>query len=73
MDKKTKIQKENELKKNQYGYPDPTAYKAIKNIEDENDRLNKVIWIIRTICELAGYNVEERIVLRDLKTGKIWR
>ena len=73
MGKKTKIQKENELKTNQYGYPDPTAYKAIKSIEDENDRLNKIIWVIRSICELAGYNVEERIVLRDLKTGKIWR
>ena len=43
MDKKTKIQ-------------NPTAYKAIKNIEDENDRLNKIIWVIRSICELAGYN-----------------
>lgn len=25
------------------------------------------------MCELAGFHLEERIVLRDEQTGKIWR
>lgn len=62
-----------DLRKNQSGYSDPTAYKAIMNADKELDRLNKVIHTIRCICELAGFQMEERIVLKDKKTGKIWR
>ena len=25
------------------------------------------------MCELSGYHLEERIVVKDLRTGKIWR
>lgn len=65
-----------ELKKNGSGCPDPTAYKAIKRVESEkqnNDRLYKTIGCILRVCELAGYSVEERIVLKDVKTGKVYK
>lgn len=61
-----------ELKKNGSGYPDPTAYKAIKNLEDD-ERFYKCIHTIFHICELAGFEVEERLTLKDKKTGKVWR
>lgn len=61
-----------ELKKNGDGYSDPTAYKAIKNMEEE-DRFHKLLDTIFSICELSGFHVEERIVIKDNKTGRIWR
>ena len=62
-----------DLKKNAEGYPDPTAYHAIKNIDREDWRFNCVLHTIFNICELAGFKVEGRIVLKDKKSGKVWR
>ena len=57
-------------------YPDPTAYKTIKKQELEMhrewERHHKVIGCILRVCELAGFSVEGRIVLKDKKTGKVW-
>ena len=55
------------------GYNDPTAYQAIKNLNDEKDRFDKFIHTLFSFCELSGYHIEERIVVKDLKTGRIWR
>ena len=64
-----------ELRRNAEGYPDPTAYAAIRRAEAdlEYERHKKLIGCILRICELAGYSMEERIVVRDNRTGKIWR
>lgn len=61
------------LKRNGSGYSDPTAYEAIKNMQDESDRFHKLLDVIFNICELSGYHLEERIVVKDKKTGKVWR
>lgn len=58
---------------NHEGYFDETAYKAIRNIEDDDERFHKLLWIIREICELADFRIEGRIVLTDKMTGKTWR
>ena len=55
------------------GYSDPTAYSAIKNIRKDEERVSDLIHTIKSICELAGFHVEERIVIKDKRTGKIWR
>lgn len=65
-----------ELMTNAEGYPDPTAYEAIKNLEEraiEKERHSKLIGCILRVCELAGFSVEERIILRDNRTGRVWR
>lgn len=65
-----------ELKRNGSGYYDPTAYKAITNIEKEPsdaERFRKLLNAIFVVCDLAGFHVEGRITLRDKKTGKVWR
>jgi hypothetical protein len=59
-------------KLNGSGCKDLTAYEAIRNVESE-DRFNKLLKTIFNICDLAGFHVEERIVLKDKKTGKVWR
>ncbi|MBR5780423.1 MAG: hypothetical protein IKY27_00370 [Bacteroidales bacterium] len=64
-----------DIRKNGSGYNDPTAYAAIKNIDKDVDteRFHKLLDTIFNICELSGFHLEERIVLKDLKTGKVWR
>ena len=59
-------------KLNGSGCKDLTAYQAIENIESER-RLKKLLAEIFQLCDKAGFHIEERIVLRDKKTGKIWR
>ena len=62
-----------ELRRNAEGYSDPTAYQAIKNIEQEDENFHKLLHTIFNICELSGFKIEGRIVLVDEVTGKVWR
>lgn len=62
-----------ELRRNAEGYSDPTAYQAIKNIEQEDENFHKLLHTIFNICDLAGFRIEGRIVLVDKVTGKVWR
>ena len=66
----------NDLRRNAEGYSDPTAYNAIKNIDNDREgeeRFHKLLDSIFNICELSGFHIEERIVIKDKKTGRIWR
>lgn len=62
-----------ELRKNGEGYNDPTAYEAIMRADDEYERFKKMMGAIFRICELADFHVEERIILKDLRSGRVWR
>lgn len=50
-----------------------TTQKTTDESDYEQRRVNSLLHVIFKICELSGYWVEERIVLKDRKTGKIWR
>lgn len=52
-------------------YPDPTAYKALENIERE--RITKLIKQLKSIIKENEFELAERIVLKDKRTGKIYR
>lgn len=65
---------------NDSGCPDPTAYEAMKHIQNEEKRLNHVdsnahmvVTTIKNILDLAGFELVERIQIRHKKTGKIYR
>lgn len=58
---------------NHEGYSDPTAYEAIRNADADDERFHKLLNTIFTICELSGFHLEERIILKDIQTGKVWR
>lgn len=60
-------------RKNAEGYSDPTAYEAIKNVDKEEAKFHKLLYVIFDICELAGFKIEGRITLVDKKNGKVWR
>lgn len=59
-------------RRNASGCLDPTAYKAIKNIESDYERYRKFLGCLFRIGELSDYYIEE-IVVKDKRTGKIWR
>lgn len=67
----------NDSRYNASGYYDDTAYRAIKSVDRRRDNeektVNKILATIYNICELAGYRVESRIVLKNVKSGKEWR
>ena len=59
--------------KNSEGYKDTTAYRAIKNIDKEDEKFQKLLNAIFDICDLAGFKIEGRITLVSKKSGRIWR
>jgi hypothetical protein len=59
-------------KLNASGCKDLTAYKAIENVESER-RFKRLLAQIFRLCSLYGFHLEERIVLKDKKTGKVWK
>lgn len=68
------MRKRDELRYNGSGIKDPTAYKAIKKVDEEtNRRANQLIKAIQSIAHLAGFEIVGRIELRDKNTGEVWR
>lgn len=55
------------------GYKDLTAYKAIKNVTEEEHKVKLIIKTIQSVAHLAGFEIEGRVVLRDKTTGREWR
>lgn len=62
---------------NSEGYADPTAYAGTKNIiREESDaerRASELVKTLRFIIRLAGFELTERIRIRDTKTGREFR
>ena len=62
------------IRKNAEGYSDPTAFEGINNIlREENEaqkRVNALIGAIKSLVNLAGFDLLNRIEIRDRKTGK---
>jgi hypothetical protein len=57
--------------RNSEGYHDPTAYAAMK--DGEKEKLDKLIKTLYSITDLAGFRIQERIILVNKKSGRIWR
>lgn len=58
---------------NASGLPDPTAYEAIKEVTEEDQRFQTLLRTIKNVIRLADYDLENRIELRDRRTGKVYR
>lgn len=63
---------------NSEGYRDETAEMAMRSVELE-DRLEKeakisvLVTAFKDLAKLAGFQIEGRIVFRDIKTKKVYR
>lgn len=64
------------LNKNQEGYNDPTAYKALRALiaeeETEEKRVSSLIAVLKYIINLAGFSLAARIELRG-KSGRVYK
>lgn len=64
------------LSKNCSNYYDGTAARAIRHVDklskDEDVRFKKLLGTIFNMCELSGFHIENRLVVKDKKTGKIY-
>lgn len=66
-----------DIKKNASGYDDPTAYNAITHADRDTNkrdiRFYKLLHTIFHVCELAGFELQGRIALKDVRSGKIYK
>lgn len=62
---------------NSEGYNDPTAYASMKPvIKEDNEqqkRVNALIYVLKYIINLAGFDLISRIEIRDRKNGREYR
>jgi len=63
---------------NAEGYADPTAYAALTNIQVEESaaldaRVNTLIKVLKYIIAVSGFEMINRIELRDKKSGRCFR
>lgn len=65
-------------KRNHEHYKDPKPYDAIKKMQDEADaadakRMDDALRIAKMAFSAAGFELVERIVLKNIRTGKVYR
>ena len=64
-------------KRNASGCPDPTAHDALRPIAQADTaleaRTTRLIKALKTMIDLAGYDLVARIEIRDRESGKIFR
>lgn len=60
-------------KYNPEGYNDPTAYHAMQNIAEEEERVNVLIHVIKQILRLSGFELIRQIEIRSLRTRREYK
>lgn len=58
--------------KNKEGYSDPTASEALTRIDEDEERFRRFLKLIFSVCDAMGFSLENRITVKDKKTGRIW-
>ena len=65
------------IKRNKEGYNDPTAYKAIRNIQkeetDQQRRAAELLNVLKYIIDRSDFELIARIQLREKRTKKEFR
>lgn len=64
-------------RRNAEGYQDPTAFEGGRRAErpdrDSDQRANALIGAIKSLINLAGFDLLERIAVKDRRTGREFR
>jgi hypothetical protein len=55
--------------RNAEGYQDPTATKAMQNVQVDEQKLRKLRKLLEVIADMAGYYIVSKITFRDKATG----
>lgn len=63
--------------RNSEGYADPTAHAALEPIAQEEaaleSKVNFLVKVLKFLANEAGFDVTNRIELRDRKTGRFFK
>jgi hypothetical protein len=57
---------------NKSGCKDPTAYEAIKNLEEESKRVSDFIRAVKILAGLCGFEIVSYIKIKVNKTGRTY-
>lgn len=64
-------------KKNKEGYDDPTAFygmrSQIREDAELDNQVHELVHMFRRFADIAGFDIENRIVFRHRKSGKVFR
>ena len=64
----------NDLYYNGSGYPDPTAYHAMKSVDTDLDKkVRTLVNIIHDVSHIAGFEVVGKVHLKHKRTGKEYK
>lgn len=58
---------------NPEGYRDQTAYDAIRNVMEEEEKVSILIHTIKSILRICGFELIRRIEIRSLRSGREYR
>lgn len=63
------------IKRNNEGYsvPEVTKYSANQELDRDERRFRKLLKMIFSLCEIAGFDLVGRVVLRDKRSGRTWK
>jgi len=69
--------------RNHEGYADPTAYEALSaamaaytaapHVDQEDIRAQRLIKAIKSMIDVAGYDLIARVQIKDRRTGRVYR
>lgn len=67
MDKQTEMNAVNET-----SVEEKNTRKKFRDLPKDAQRFYNLLNTLFNVCTLAGFRIEGRVKIRDLKTGKIW-
>ena len=69
----TYVNKSKSFRTNGEGYDDSTAYAALRKIQKEEQRIREIVNALHRVANIAGFKIDNRIILTDIKTGKTYK
>lgn len=60
-------------KRNSEGYSDPTAYEGLRPIIAAEKDVNMLIKVLKYIIGKSGFELINRIELKDTKSGRVFK
>ena len=69
----TYVNKGKSFRTNGEGYNDSTAYAALRKVQQEEQRIREVVNALHRVANIAGFKIDNRMILTDIKTGKTYR
>lgn len=63
------------IRRNNEGYsvPEVTKFSANQKFDCDERRFRKLLKMIFSLCEIAGFDLIGRVALRDKRSGRTWK